>query len=870
MAQKCEPVGDADARWKRFVDHPDEPPPPQEKLGVDEVPDGAYAAIPVPPAFSPTSAESPQCPESPTEKPSSPRSGPLPGTPPRGVPVSAKDRWRRVGNFVKQSTPAAGAFALTCAGCGAVWDQQSPPDSACPSSDTGKHMFEFGPGDWKADRGKDAITSLYHPRAASLLVQLWFSATAPATQHSASCGGWYPNYLASRLDLAVHSQDGKTMNKVVPKILVINSCGVARQFAMTQTRRETSGEALWYVNEDPAARARELQEMLRGIRSFHDPEYASRPSGTIFQATLPLTEYDLSDEAVPPEAWQITPETDDKNRIQYRIVPLEGFPAHSASVTSEQWGILARKVQQEYSAYDAFIIIHGLDTMAYTASALSFMLQNLGKSVILTGAQVPLSQARNDAFGNLLGALLLAGRHIIPEVTVWMNHNLYRGNRITKTKVYGFDTFDSPAFPPLGEGGVNFQVMYSRVWRTEPETFSVSEGIDPRVIVVHIYPGLDVSFVQAMLEHTQARGMVLLTYSAGILGQDKAPLLSLIRQIGYVTADSRLSAGYRLEKDFFVVPGYFFSSSSSSSSSICLHDITPRSDMTLEAAVTKLQFLLGCNPPLAPDEIRRAIKEPISGELTRPKLEGGPPAISATGSGPAEGTMGSMTAEILGGVSGREYISSCILMQQIMDRNYDSVEALLKKGTVANKGSGLSTPLHVAVRTGMVPMVQLLLKHEAQWSAEDAQGRNALLVAVLLKEFQVARVLRQHGADLGLDGHPQRVYQHLSQAVLSDDVGQFRVLHECGADVRSSSPTGDTALHLAISLGRIRMVQEIVNMKEAHDVIIIRNCWGRSCLDEAEQAIAAATNQASLWRSLSGFGRIQLSAPMCALNTSHL
>ena len=141
-------------------------------------------------------------------------------------------------------------------------------------------------------------------------------------------------------------------------------------------------------------------------------------------------------------------------RVHYRILELDPL-LDSSNMSMKDWARIALAVQENYKIYDAFIILHGTDTMAYTASALSFMLENLGKTVILTGSQVPLSELRNDAHDNLLVSLILAGHFVIPEVSLYFNHVLYRGNRCVKLNALDFNAFDSPNLPPLVTVGVN-------------------------------------------------------------------------------------------------------------------------------------------------------------------------------------------------------------------------------------------------------------------------------------------------------------------------------------------------------------------------------------------------------------------------------
>lgn len=147
-----------------------------------------------------------------------------------------------------------------------------------------------------------------------------------------------------------------------------------------------------------------------------------------------------------------------KNRLSWPINP----NINGESGESLDWVRIAGDIKENYQLYDAFIVLHGTDTMAYTASALSFMLEELGKTVIITGSQVPLTEVRNDAVENLLGALTVAGHFVIPEVTLYFGKKLYRGNRTSKISAVDFEAFDSPNIPSLVDVGINIGKAFSK------------------------------------------------------------------------------------------------------------------------------------------------------------------------------------------------------------------------------------------------------------------------------------------------------------------------------------------------------------------------------------------------------------------------
>ena len=181
-----------------------------------------------------------------------------------------------------------------------------------------------------------------------------------------------------------------------------------------------------------------LEHLLRSMPQFHDPKISSDP----LHLVLPRSEYG--------------------QQIHYAIKEYSPL-CDSSNMTMKDWVMIAKDIQAHYDAYDGFVILHGTDTMTYTCSALSFMLEYLDKPVIITGAQVPISEARNDAQSNLIIALTIAGHFRIPEVSLYFSHKLMRGNRSIKLSALDFDAFHSPNFPPLIKVGVKMDVHWSAI-----------------------------------------------------------------------------------------------------------------------------------------------------------------------------------------------------------------------------------------------------------------------------------------------------------------------------------------------------------------------------------------------------------------------
>jgi len=173
------------------------------------------------------------------------------------------------------------------------------------------------------------------------------------------------------------------------------------------------------------------------------------------------------------------------------------------------WVKLAEKIAECYNDYDGFVILHGTDTLAYTASALSFMLENLGKPVVLTGAMIPLSEVFNDASRNLIISMIIAGNLEVPEVCVWFANQLLRGNRVKKVDSWNLDTaFQSPNFPPLASLGTRLNVNHALLRPAPRQKLVVHKNMHTKIVVLSLIPGFDDDVFSVLAEHSDTRGLV--------------------------------------------------------------------------------------------------------------------------------------------------------------------------------------------------------------------------------------------------------------------------------------------------------------------------------------------------------------------------
>jgi len=226
----------------------------------------------------------------------------------------------------------------------------------------------------------------------------------------------------------------------------------------------------------------------------------------------------------PFDFHQILEEVPELQKFALRIDSYTFNPLiDSSDVEPSFWQALASLIHERYEEYDGFVVLHGTDTMAYSASALSFMLENLAKPVVFTGSQLPVGQPRTDGKENLISAVEIAtsrdlqGRATVPEVCIYFNSKLLRGNRSTKINATGFDAFSSPNYPPLATAGISikYNSSYIHYPQGSHKAFSIHTGLDTRVSILKIHPGITEQAVRDILLGSGTRAVILETYGAG-------------------------------------------------------------------------------------------------------------------------------------------------------------------------------------------------------------------------------------------------------------------------------------------------------------------------------------------------------------------
>jgi L-asparaginase len=287
-------------------------------------------------------------------------------------------------------------------------------------------------------------------------------------------------------------------------------------------------------------------------------------------------------------------------------------PIDSSNVTPTDWLLLAQLVEQYYADFDAFVVLHGTDTMAYSAAALSFLLENLGKAVVFTGAQVPVGRSRSDAARNLLTALeIAAARHPrahtvrLPEVGVFFNDVLIRGTRAKKVESQQFAAFKSENYPPLVRAGITLSFADKDIRLLPGAPLKVHTQLEENVAVLRLFPGITAAVVEALLGVPGLRGCVLETYGSG--NAPTAPwflqCLEKACQRGvYILNVSQCEEGR-------VQQGRYETSAHLTGLGVIGGD-----DITSEAAITKLMFVLGLG--LGEAETRLLLTQDLRGEIS--------------------------------------------------------------------------------------------------------------------------------------------------------------------------------------------------------------------------------------------------------------
>lgn len=277
----------------------------------------------------------------------------------------------------------------------------------------------------------------------------------------------------------------------------------------------------------------------------------------------------------------------------------------SSNMTPAEWMKIARDIAGNYDDYDGFVVLHGTDTMAYTASALPFILEGLGKPVVVTGSQIPLVELRSDGRDNLVSSLLVASSFDIPEVCLYFGRQLLRGNRAVKVSTHGLTPFVSPNFPPLGTFGVDIEIRWDLVRPRDDQPLQVHEVHSAVLSVVRLIPGISASYIRNVLA-PPVQAVVLQAYGVGN-GPDRDT--EFLAALGEATA-----RGVVIVDCSQCLTGHVDLDEYTAGSALAKAGVISGYDLTVEAAVAKLTWLFsrGYDPARVKQEMQRDLR----GEMT--------------------------------------------------------------------------------------------------------------------------------------------------------------------------------------------------------------------------------------------------------------
>jgi L-asparaginase len=285
-------------------------------------------------------------------------------------------------------------------------------------------------------------------------------------------------------------------------------------------------------------------------------------------------------------------------------------PIDSSDMLPSIWVRIAEMIKENYSKHDGFVILHGSDTMSFTASALSFMLENLSKPVILTGSQLPIGTIRTDGKENLITAIEIAaarerGKPVVPEVCIYFEYQLYRGNRTHKYNAEHFQAFQSANFPVLAEAGVHLKYNFPAIKKAGSKKLSIKTDLDPNIAFLKMFPGITQQVVRSVLSSKGLKAVILETFGSGNATTQEWFLNELKRAVEngiYILNVTQCNAG-KVEQGKYATSAAFRKIG-----------VIGGSDITAEAAVAKLMYVLGNYK--SKKEIEKMLRTDLRGEMT--------------------------------------------------------------------------------------------------------------------------------------------------------------------------------------------------------------------------------------------------------------
>ncbi|KAI8478867.1 hypothetical protein Bbelb_434090 [Branchiostoma belcheri] len=420
---------------------------------------------------------------------------------------------------------------------------------------------------------------------------------------------------------------------------------------------------------------------------------------------------------------------------------------------------------------------------------------------IAADIHVPIYEMRNDGRDNLLGALLIAGHFVIPEVTLYFNNKLYRGNRVTKVANQSFQAFDSPNLPPLVSMEVEIHVEWDAVFRCNTmEKFRVQTDMNPNIGLLRLFPGMSLQTVEHFLSPPMD-GVVLQTYGTGNAPDSRHDLLNAFKEasdrgILIVNCTQCPKGGV----DCYYATGKVLLDAG----------VIPGADMTVEAALAKLSYVLAKKDVTLKDR-RELLSENLRGELTMVGL--GQESISLSNNRFLRHLARVLqlgSAEEMHAV--RDALFPALMCAAAKNGDNSTLQVLIQQGgNVDSKDYDGRTPLHIACSQGHANTVEYLLKNGASVYLRDAAGHTCLRDAIKFRNLSVIKLLVQTGANLSNHITPIRIGIELCSAAAHNDIDGLRAWILAGADPNQPDYSSRTALHVAVAEGHVEAVKYLMD-----------------------------------------------------------
>ncbi len=550
----------------------------------------------------------------------------------------------------------------------------------------------------------------------------------------------------------------------------------------------------------PAPHAMEAK--IRLTCTMHDEEYSFQRFGHLNK---------LKEDAMLP---LVLPHVPEHRRVIYTIYEYDPL-LDSSNMTMDDWIQIAKDIQDAYELFDGFVILHGTDTLAYTASALSFMLENLGKPVIVTGSQIPSFETRSDGRDNFVGALILAGNYNIPEVSVYFRHQLMRGNRTVKVSADNLDAFQSPNMKALVVMGINIEVDFKAIHRpTAIEKFHAHTKLNPNVVLLRLFPSIRTETVAHFLA-PPIEGVVLQCYGAGNLPNNRQDIMQLLQK----AFDRGVMIITVTQCNHGSVSGIY-----ETGKALLDIGIVPGSDITPEAALTKLSYVLS-KTELTIGEKRKLMETNLVGEMTVIKFKSGPDAGHDLKHAMSSESLTSITddfdeLDLVQAVAKQLHIQTSKEIQGLREVLFPSIVcAMVHAGAPTSKldvlrtkyGADLTmanydgrTPLHVAASEGKLAAVEYLMRQGAGVHVKDRNNNTPLMCAIDGEQNDTIRALRACGAHLQLG--PLELAEKLCAYARLGNRKKLKCFKLAGANLNSANLSGQTPLHSAVETGQIKVV----------------------------------------------------------------